>query len=234
VLFRSQEKARVIRRFPEGSIMKRLLVVPALLALAVLPALADPPKVEVVKDRANFIPVRKYAPVAGKAVGVMVAEGRDIVALDGRSGPPDAITFSAGGNSYRWVYVPTQTSPPLISNLRLPVGDKGETQIFPALDMANPRSVTPWSVPATYSLVEADVNGGLGSPAGESFVGTGFKVLDGTKDYPLKVAAVVADLKKQYADHLKAVDKDVRRRWPTRPRRRSRTRSRPARARSRT
>jgi len=187
--------------------MRRLLVVPALLALAVVPALADPPKTETIKDRASYIPVRKYAAVQGKAIGVLF-NGRDIVALDGRSGPADALTFSTDGNSYRWVYVPTQGNP-LITNLRLPVGDKGETQMFPALDMANPKSVVPWGVTEPISLVEATVNGGLGSPASESFAGTSFKVLDGTKDYPLKVNQVVADLKKQYADHLKAIEKDI-------------------------
>jgi len=187
--------------------MRRLLVVPALLALAVGPALADPPKTETIKDRATYIPVRKYAAVPGKAVGVLLS-GKDMVALDGRSGPPDALTFSTDGNSYRWVYVPTQGNP-LITNLRLPVGDKGEFQVFPALDMANPKSVVPWGVAEPISLVEATVNGGLGSPASESFAGTSFKVLDGTKDYPLKVNVVVTDLKKQYAEHLKAIEKDI-------------------------
>jgi len=59
----------------------------ALLAPAVVPALADPPKTETIKDRASYIPVRKYAAVQGKAIGVLL-NGKDIVALDGRSVRP--------------------------------------------------------------------------------------------------------------------------------------------------
>ncbi len=179
----------------------------ALLAFAAA-AFADPPETGVVKDRAGYFPVRKYAPLPGKAIGVLLGNAKDLVALDGRSGPPDALVFSVGGNSCRWVYVPT-TENPQITNLQVPVGDNGKKEIYSALNMANPRSVLPWGVTAPYSLVEVDVNSGLGSPAGESFVATNIKVLGGSKEFPLKMADVIGDLKKRYSDFLKSRDADV-------------------------
>lgn len=183
------------------------LLAAALLAFAAA-AFADPPQTGVVKDRAGYFPVRKYAPLPGKAVGVLLGDARDVVALDGRSGPPDALVFSVGGNSCRWVYVPTSENPQ-ITNLQVPVGADGKKEIYPALNMANPRHVLPWGVTAPYSLVEVAVNSGLGSPADEGFVATNIRVLDGSKEFPLKVADAIADMKKRYGDFLKSKDADV-------------------------
>ena len=53
---------------------------------------------------------------------------------------------------------------------------------------------------------EVTVNDGLGSPPEDSFVATDIKVLDGTPDYPLKVAEVIAAMKKRHAEYLTAKD----------------------------
>jgi hypothetical protein len=188
-----------------------LRVLPVLIGLAATggpPAAADPPEPGVIKERAGYLPVRRYVPLPGKVVGILLADGKDLVALDGWSGPGDMLVFSSGGNSYRKVYVPTSDNPQ-VTNFQVPVGDKGMTQVYPALNLANPRSVIPWGITAPFTLVEATVNSGMGGPAVDCFVATEFKVLDGTKEFPLRVADVVADLKKRYAEHVKALSPEI-------------------------
>src|SRR5262249_24086184 len=63
------------------------------------------------KDRAAFIPVRKYQPTKGKVVGVLVSNVQGFMANEGRGGPPDAMGFSTAGLSYRWIYVPVDANP---------------------------------------------------------------------------------------------------------------------------
>src|SRR4051812_26647819 len=76
---------------------------------------------EVVTERAAFLPTGKYQPLPGTVIGVLASDIAPAVALDGRSGPPDAMGFGRAGMSYRWVYIPADGNP-LISNLTLPVG----------------------------------------------------------------------------------------------------------------
>jgi hypothetical protein len=177
-------------------------------AVGVAPGLTDPPADEPIKDRAGFIPLRKTESLKGTAVGVLVYDAQPVLSSEGRSGPGDQLCFSANGNSYRWVYVPV-TEKPRISNLRVPVGDKENAQfvVFPALDMASPRTVAPWGVTSHYTLVEVEVNNGLGSPKNDSFVATKMKVLEGTNEYPLRTADVIKALKERYAAHVKGQGK---------------------------
>jgi hypothetical protein len=96
-----------------------------------------------------------------------------------------------------------------MKNLQVPAGEKGNVQIFPSLDMANPKSVAPWGIKQPYSLVEVQVNNGQGSPAGDSFVATNMKVLDGTRDHPIQTTEVVQNLKKRYAEYVKEKSKAI-------------------------
>jgi len=179
-----------------------------------LPAPARPdaePEPTTVKDseRAKFIPQRRYAPLKGKAVGLMVSHVRDVMAHDGRGGPADAVAFSTADGSYRWVYVPVDDKA-MITNLQVEVGEKGgKKKAYPKLSIANAGLLKGRGVAADYSLVETEVNDGLGSPAGESFVGTKFTRLDGSEKYPLKLPDVVKELKKRYQADLKARQKKV-------------------------
>ena len=156
---------------------------------------------ETFKDRKAFIPNRKQVAIGGKAIGILLTDGQPVLSSEGRSGPGDQLVFSSGGNSYRWVYVPTQDRP-LITNLQVPVGDKGEKTVYASLNLANPPSMLAWAIKTPYTLVEVEVNGGRGSPAGDSFVGTDFKALDGTADYPLKVVDVIKQVKDRHAEHV--------------------------------
>jgi hypothetical protein len=73
---------------------------------------------------------------------------------------------------------------PLIQNLTLPVGEKGDRKaVFPALNMADRKTVRAAGVKTSYALVEVEVNDGAGSAAGASFVATRMKVLDGSKEF---------------------------------------------------
>ncbi|HMF19688.1 MAG TPA: hypothetical protein VKE98_20955 [Gemmataceae bacterium] len=160
-----------------------------------------------VKDRKGFIPYRNHQVLKGTAIGILLTDGQPVLGNEGRSGPSDQLVFATGGGSYRWVYVPTGNG--TIRNLQVPVGDQGNSQTFPSLDMANPKSVAQWGIKQPYSLVEVQVNNGQGSPAGDSFVATNMKVLDGTKDYPINTTEVVQALKKRYAEYVKEKGKMI-------------------------
>ncbi len=179
-----------------------------LLLVASFAANAGDDAERVVKDRKSFIPTRNHQVVKGTAVGVLLTDGQPILSMEGRSGPPDQLVFSSNGASYRWVYVPTMENP-TITNLQVPVGENGAVQVYPALTMANPRSVVPWGVSEPYTLVEIQVNSGMGSPRNDSFVASSFKVVEGTKQFPLKVGKVLAEVKQQYADRLKKTEVDI-------------------------
>jgi hypothetical protein len=188
--------------------MKRILPAFALLLTATAFVSAQE-----IRDRKGYIPNRKQAAVPGKVIGILLSDGQPVLSTEGRSGPADQLVFSTGGNSYRWVYVPTQDNP-MIRNLQVPVGDKGEKAVYSALNLASPRSVLPWAVTQPYALVEIEVNSGRGSPAGDSFVATEIKVIENSKDLPLKVADVVRQVKARYEEYLSkqkdAIDKALK------------------------
>jgi hypothetical protein len=75
--------------------------------------------------------------------------------------------------------------------------------------MADAKSVALSGVKAPYALVRAQVNSGEGSPAGDGFVATEIKPLDGTREYPLRVADAIADLRKRHAEYLREQDKAI-------------------------
>jgi hypothetical protein len=164
------------------------------------------PPDEIVQDRTGFIPTQVNQPLPGKADGVLVSDVQPVMGLEGRGGPADALAFSRGGANYRWVYVPA-TGQALITNLDVRVGDQGQKKRSPALAMANPQTVKAWGITGLVALIEVEVNGGLGSPAGENFVATSMKQLDGSKDYPLQVAEVIARLQKHYRSELQEQQK---------------------------
>ncbi len=160
------------------------------------------PIIEIVKDRNVFIPQRKYQALPGSTIGIVVSDVVAMMGQEGRSGPADAMGFSANGNSYRWMYVPVADNP-RITNLQIAVGEKGEQRkTYPQLDMTSPTTVKQWGIDVPYALVEVEVNDGLAAPADQGFVATRMKRIDGTKDYPLKVPEVVALLRKRYQTYL--------------------------------
>ncbi len=178
--------------------MYRHLLTFVIAAFAGVSGFAQP----IVNDRQTFIPNRKHAPIGPAAIGVLLTDGQPVLSSEGRSGPPDQLVFSANGNSYRWIYTPTVVKPQ-ITNLQVPVGNAGQVVVYPSLNLANPPSVAMWGITQPYVLVEIEVNGGRGTPANDSFVATNMRVIEGSKDYPLKVADVVKLVKTQYGEYLK-------------------------------
>jgi hypothetical protein len=172
----------------------------ALAALTVTAAPA-PPVVTTgtVKDRESFIPYRKYAPMPGKVVALLASDVLPKMMHEGRSSAAENMGLSFDGNSYRWIYVPVPANPQ-IGNLQMRIGEKGDRiQVFPSLSMGNLRTLAQWDIKVPYALVEVEVNGGAGAPADEAFVATKMTRLDGTKDFPINVADVVAEVRKRYA-----------------------------------
>ena len=161
----------------------------------------------VVSDRANFIPNRKHLVIPGKIVAILLEDGQPILSTEGRSGPPDQLCVAWGGGSYRWVYVPV-VQKAMIQNLQVPLSN-GTKKIYPSLSMASPTTVKQWGIDAPFALVEIEVNDGEGSPATDSFVATKMKKLDGGKEYPIQVASVIGELKKQYETQLVDKQKEV-------------------------
>lgn len=174
----------------------------ALLCLA-LPAAAAPPPPDAGGDPADPLPRRRFQPLPGKVVGVLVSGGQDVLALEGRRGPADAYCLGSGEGSYRGLYVPVAKKW-TIGGLNVPVGPKGDTvKAFRGLSVAGPQTAGAWGVRGPYTLVEVEVNGGLGAPPGETFVATGLRVVEGTKEYPLHVTPVIGQLRRRFQLHLK-------------------------------
>jgi hypothetical protein len=184
----------------------RLVLAAAVGAAAVGFAGAGAPAEAVFGNRKDYIPHRKYHELGAKAVGVLVSDAQPVLSTEGRSGPNNQLCFSQDGGSYRWVYVPTD-GPAQITNLQVPTG-KG-THTYPALNMASPESVKPWGIRTLFTLVEVDVNNRQGSPVNDSFVGSHFKVIEGTKEYPLKVSEAIEQVRKDYQAHCKAQEKEI-------------------------
>jgi hypothetical protein len=145
-----------------------------------------------------------YHPLPGSAIGVLVGSAGAVMATEGRSGSPNALAFSSGGGSYRWVYVPVEGKPS-IGTLMIPVGEKpGTLRPFDNLSLATPETVRRFGVAGLYTLARVEVNGGLGSPATDRIVATKIEPLDGTAAYPIKVAEVVRHFEAAADELLKA------------------------------
>jgi hypothetical protein len=150
----------------------------------------------------RFLPYRKFADLPGKAVGLLVSGAGAVLAAEGRAGPADALVFVRGDGSYRWVYV-TVHAQATINHLDLPIGDGSRTRRFDSLSLASPQTVGRWGIRGPYTLVEVEVNGGLGSPASDSLVATDMRTVEGTSNYPLRPAQVIERLRLRYATYLK-------------------------------
>jgi hypothetical protein len=189
---------------PLMRVWSKLFLIVAGLLLAAAPVAAQLDNAVPLKLK-KHLPHRQYRVLGEKAVGVLVHDAKPVLDIEGRFGPKDQLCFSHDGLSYRWVYVPTDNPNPMISNLQVPIGkdQDGGKMVFDRLNVASPKSVQPLGVTTLYTLVEVEVNNGAGSPPGDSFAATKFRVLEGSKEYPLKVGLVLEQLKKDYANYVK-------------------------------
>jgi hypothetical protein len=172
-------------------------------ALFAPPLVADPPAPGSLKEGKDLLPNRKHQSLKGNVVGILLVDGQPCLSAEGRTGPPDQVCFATAACSYRWVYVPVADGA-RIASLQVPVGEKpGMTQLYPSLDLARLTNLKGYGIAAGYTLVEVEVNNRQGSPPGDSFVATNARVLEGTKEYPLKTADVVKQMQQKFADYLK-------------------------------
>jgi hypothetical protein len=150
-----------------------------------------------VVDRGQFLPHRTYQALPGKVVGVLALGDPELLSAEGRKGPDNVFYFSSGGYSYRWLYLPLKHRP-LIGGLNIRVGEQGQTRRFDGLGLATLDNLKLWDITRPYTLVEMEVNGGHGSPAGENLVATRLRSLEETEAFPLRVADVMAHLRRHY------------------------------------
>jgi hypothetical protein len=145
-----------------------------------------------------------YLPLPGKAVGLVVFDARGVLEREGRYGPADAACFARGEASYRWFYVPARGG--VQGELQsFGVGEPGgKVQEFDNMVMATPRSLKPWGVVGPFALVELEVNKGQGSRAEEQFAATSLRVLDGSAQYPIRVAEAIAAVRNRHEAALRA------------------------------
>lgn len=149
-------------------------------------------------DKLFQLPVQKFEPLPGKVVGVLASNNQTLLANEGRKGPANAVTFGSGAGSQRWIYLPDQKKP-MIGAMLFPVGPDGKKlQRFNRLNLATAENLKSAGITERFALVELEVNGGLGSPAAQSLVATSIKSVEGTKQYPLKVAEVIEGLQARF------------------------------------
>jgi hypothetical protein len=170
--------------------------------LLVPPTHADPQGKGDIKEVKELLPNRKHMPLKGNVIGILLVDGQQVLSTEGRFGPPDQVCFATAASSYRWIYVPAAGQAE-IQNLQIPVGENGNIKIYPSLDLARLKNLKPFGIMAGYTLVEVEVNNGLGSPAGDSFVVTNVRILEGTKENPLKTADAVKLAQQKFADYVK-------------------------------
>ena len=159
-------------------------------------------------DRAQFIPETRFPALPGRAVMVLTGDTWPILKAHGRGGHPQSACLSAAGGAYRWVFIPSESEPTV--PLRVRIGDKADRKTYPKTRGCTLDDLQPMGVTEQYSLVEVEINEGLGSSEAQtSVLVTKLKVLDRSADYPIHTAKVVVDLRSKYEDFLSAEEKEV-------------------------
>jgi hypothetical protein len=184
----------------------------ATLTMFVAAKFVDVPSPDNVKQgKKDPVQTLKFSPLPGKAVGVFVTDIKDAMAAEGRSGPPGAVGFAFGRSPYRWVYLPCEGKSEDASTITLPVGSiPGEERQFKDVCVATQASLKSLGFTAPYSLVEVEVNDGLGSPANaDKFKASQPRLLEGTDAYHLRVSDVVRDLKERYKAYLEGQRQEI-------------------------
>jgi hypothetical protein len=128
-----------------------------------------------------------WTPLPGRVTGILVRAAGRMMSEQGYSGPEDVYGFASGTGGYRRVYVrcPGGEFADEAGPLTVRVGEAGsgektfdqvcllDAAVAAHLDKALSRA---------YTLVEVEVNGGLGCPATDSFVATDLRVIPGPFD----------------------------------------------------
>jgi hypothetical protein len=166
--------------------MARGLVV-LVFALSVLGSQED----GVLQDRKDFIPDREHPlPVApGRHVMALVTQPLTLVDPSLVRPGDHSLVLSSSGGAYAWCYFMKDSKP------------------GPRADVEN---VLEFGVTRSHSLVEVETRERQGSPsAGPSLLVTSMKVVDNSKEFPLRPHKVIAELRAKYEAYLKDLDKEI-------------------------
>jgi hypothetical protein len=170
------------------------------LAIVYLSAEVRSPAAPTASDTPFHLPVQDFRPLPGKIVGVLASNCQAVLANEGRKGPADALTFGAGSGSQRWIYLPNQPKP-LIGAMLFAVGeDNSQKKRFDRLNLATLGALKSAGISEPFTLVEVEVNGGLGCPETQAFVATKVHSVEGSKRYPLRVSEVVVRLQRKFEE----------------------------------
>lgn len=148
-------------------------------------------------DRDTLIPKRRFLPLPGTVVGILVRSPYSVLSREGRETAEDQYWFSTDGSSYQVVYVPVEKNP-TYPRLEAPVGPNGERQAFDNLGLATRSNLRRFGIRDEVALVEIEVNGGRGSPPADSVIATRLRRLDGTADFPARFERVKARAVERY------------------------------------
>lgn len=152
---------------PPAGLLRLVWLVAALLGAALLPGWT-------IAMATTAEPV--FAALPATAAGMLVVDADAALAAARRSGPKGAVVFGRDGAAYRWVFLPAlagENGEPLTVRLA-----GGEERRFDSVVIATEAALARRGVPAGYAVVEAEINGGLGSPPSDRFVATKLRVMD--------------------------------------------------------
>ena len=145
----------------------------------------------------GVLPSQEFKSLSGNAIGVVIGDAADLLASEGRFGPKDAVAFSSGNSSYRWLYVPSSSQEDL---LRFPTQEASAIEL-PA-KIASQHTLDEWKITNNLALVEVQINQGQGCKEADRVFATSLRVIDGQDGY-LSVSKVVAAVAKKHRGAIK-------------------------------
>jgi len=134
-------------------------------------------------SHAQDLAVPTFKPLPARAIGLLVSRAEDVLAAEGRYGPPNAVVFGADRSSYRWVYLhalPTETAEATSISIRI----AGQSErSFENVILATDSSLARRRIVGEYRLARMTVNDGAGSADVDTLVASEIEVIDGTSEF---------------------------------------------------
>ena len=129
----------------------------------------------------------EWTPLPGRAIGILVRDASLAMREMGYIGADNAYGFASGPGGYRWLYCPCpgeefkkSAEPITVKTGEHGMGEKTFNNVC-VLDAPLATHINK-NLSRPFTLVNIEVNGGLGCPATDSFVATDIRVIDGVLD----------------------------------------------------
>jgi hypothetical protein len=154
----------------------------------------------------SFLLRRQFDALPGQTRGLLVSGVGAALRAEGRSIPDDAVLFGRDHDSYRTIYVPLPDSTETVT-LPVPSEERDSQRIvrerFQGYALARLALLRPVYENDGFAIVDVEVNGGRGSPAGvDRFAATKIRRVDGSPDgYLFSAAAAMRRAKEICASH---------------------------------